>query len=435
MYRLSSLSLQISINSYVRIFSDHLTIDNTTHYLKNIVSFDREDRVFTNYSVPQLQVTLRLICPTTYFIQPKDHRIQPFMNEVFTDEILYSPSVTYLNLEILDQNDNAPVFTNPPYANFRVAFPDENLIGLIMTKYLFKVEAYDIDDGINAIIRYSTSMPSTFEINAVTGEIIPLRTLPDEPTGLLITAIDRQGAGLRSTTSIDFVKISSANVIEIIANNFLNKDVDELALELSEKLKADFRVLSSSQLPFTTNSQVLRFADTQAKTKIYGYAFKTNSIDLIEPSELIDQLKELDLTFSINYSAVNGCSEINKDDDGCDLTIWIFAVSFMGTFILFIFIAIPAFWFFYLKKRLLNKDNNSQSSKEEIANHFYETDSVQDSEIASEIVEAITEMRQSDADIMGIGVDGVTEGKLDSHQAHKCFKDDDDVATKLSTFG
>jgi hypothetical protein len=332
------------------------------------------------------------------------------MNEVLTDEILFSPSVTYLNLEILDQNDNAPIFTNPPHVNFRVAFPDENLIGLIMTKYLFKAEAYDIDDGLNAIIRYSTSMPSILEIDAVTGEIYPLRTLPDEPTGFLLTAIDRQGAGLRTITSIDFVKISSDNVIEIIANNFLNKDVDKLALEISEKLNADFRVLSSSQLPFTTDSQVLRFADTQAKTKVYGYAFMPNSIDLIKPSELIKQLKELDLTISINYSEVYGCTDSNEDD--CDLAIWIFAVSFMGTLILFILIAIPLFWFFYLKKKLMNKDNNSQSSKEEIAKHFYETDSVQDSEIASEIVDAITEMRTSDADIIGIGVDGVTEGKL-----------------------
>ena len=381
--------------------------------MKNLAPFDREDRVFANYSVPQLQVTLHLICPTMYLSQTDDQRIQPFSNEVSTDEILYSPSITYLNLEILDQNDNPPIFTNPPNVNYRVAFPDENLIGLIMPKYLFKVEAYDIDDGINAVIRYSTSMPSTFEINAITGEIYPLRTLPDEPTGFLITAIDRAGAGLRSTTSIDFVKISSANVIEIIADNFANKDIDELALELSEKLEADFRVLSSSQLPFTTNSQVLRFADTQAKTKIYGYAFKTNSLNLITPDELIEQLEELELSFPINYSAVNGCSQENKDEDECDLTIWIFAVSFMGTAILLILIAIPLFWFFYLKNRLQNNDNNSNSSKEEIANHFYETDSVRDSEIASEIVEAITEMRTSDAEI--IGVEGVTEGKFHSY--------------------
>lgn len=334
------------------------------------------------------------------------------MNEVFTDEILYSPSTTHLNIEILDQNDNAPIFTNPPHVNYRVAFPDEDLIRLIMPKYLFKVEAYDIDDGINAVIRYSTSLPSIFEINSVTGEINPLRTLPDEQTGFLITAIDRAGAGLRTTTSIDFVKISSANVIEIIADNFASKDIDEIALELSEKLKADFRVLSYSQLPFTTNSQVLRFADTQAKTKVYGYAFKSNSLDLIAPTEMMDQLKEVNLTFSINYSSVNGCTQQSDNEDECDLTIWIFAVSFMGTFILFILIAIPVFWYCYLKKKLLDKDNNSNSSKEEIANHFYENDSVRDSSIASEIVDAITEMRASDADIMGIGVNGVTEGKF-----------------------
>lgn len=368
--------------------------------------------MFANYNVPQVQVILHLICPTTYFSQFEPNRIQPFMNEVFTNEILYSPTTTHLNIEILDQNDNAPVFINPPYANYRVAFPDEDLIGIIMPKYLFKVEAYDIDDGINAVIRYSTSMPSIFEINSVTGEINPLRTLPDEPTGFLLTAIDREGAGLRTTTSIDFVKISSANVIEIIADNFANKDVDEIALELSEKLKADFRVLSSSQLPFTTNSQVLRFADTQAKTKVYGYAFKSNSLELITPTELMNQLKEVNLTFSLKYSSVDGGSQKKNAEDDCDLTIWIFVVSFMGTFILFILIAIPVFWYCYLKKKLLDKDNSSNSSKEEIANRFYDNDSVRDSEIASEIVEAIAEMRSSDADIIGIGVNGVTVGKF-----------------------
>ncbi|KAL7035107.1 hypothetical protein ACKWTF_008231 [Chironomus riparius] len=396
------------------VLKDSLTIDSTTRYLKNIIPFDREDAVFANYSVPQLQVTLHLICPTTYLSLSDDQRIQPYMNEVFTDEILYSPSITYLNLEILDQNDNSPIFINPSNVNFRVAFPDENLIGLIMPNYLFKVEAYDIDDGINAIIRYSTSMPSIFEINTVTGEIYPLRTLPDEPTGFLITATDRAGAGLRTTTSIDFKKISRANVIEIIADNFAIKDIDRLALELSEKLEADFRVLSSSQLPFTTNSQVLRFADTQAKTKIYGYAFKTNSLDLFTPAELIEQLKELELSFPINYSAVDGCAQEKNDDDECDLTIWIFVVSFMGTVLLLILISIPIFWYFYLKKRLQNNDSNSNSSKEEIANRFYDNDSVRDSEIASEIVEAITELRTSDAQIMGVGVDGVTEGMYDS---------------------
>ncbi|XP_070496288.1 uncharacterized protein [Chironomus tepperi] len=391
------------------VLKNYLMIDNTTYYLKNVQPFDREDSVFASYNVPQLQVTLHLVCPTTYSTEFDPHRIQPYMSEVFTDEILYSPSITYLNLEILDQNDNAPIFTNPPNVNYRVAFPDEYLIGLIMPKYIFKLEAYDIDDGINAVIRYSTSMPTTFEINAVTGEMYPLRTLPDEPTGFLVTAIDRAGAGLRTTTSIDFIKISSDDVIQIIVDNFANKDIDELALELSQKLEADFRVLSSSQLPFTTNSQVLRFADTQAKTKIYGYAFKTNSLDLIPPNELIELLKELELTFAINPSIVNGCSQQNSDDNDCDLAMWIFAVSFMGTVILIILIAIPLFWYFYLKKRLQGQDSNSNSSKEEIANHFYETDSVRDSEIASEIVEAITEMRVSDAEILGIGVNGVTQ--------------------------
>lgn len=321
--------------------------------------------------------------------------IKALSNNVFTDEILYSTTITQLNLEILDQNDNSPVFTNPPQPNYHIAFPDSNLIELTMPKYLFKAEAYDVDEGINAEIQFSTSAPSTFDINSVTGEINPIRTLPNEALDFMIYATDRNGDGLITSTSMVVNKLTSEQVVEIVVT--ASTDLTQLIQKLTSETNLEVRILSSTQVPFISSNKLVA---TEPKIKIYAYAYNPDMV-LLSAEEIIDQLRAVNLDFSIDYFLVDGC-RVNEDvnNKSCDLTGWILAVSFTGTFIVLMLIAIPLIWIFWLKAKLSPSDSTQDPYKDDLFENACDSEGTS-TPMAAAINENVSE-RARDAEIMGI---------------------------------
>lgn len=361
----------------------------------NSKHFDRESQYFANSSIAQVKVKLKLSCPS----ESINESSAVLSEALLTDEIFYSPFITYLNIEILDQNDNPPIFTKPQIENMdQIGVPDAELIKLFMPKYLYKVEAYDLDIGINAVIRYSISMPAIFEIDPVSGEIYALGTVDDQPSNLLITATDRDGSGLRTTISLGIVKVKKSDILEIIVDNYSVHDVDELAQKLALHSGVDIRVLSSAQLPLERKADSKQLESTIARSKIYIYGFQWNSKELVNPEELIANLTDFS-SFTISYSLIEKCQEAQPDkiEDDCDYLIWILIVSVMATVILIILVAIPIIWFFVIKKKEDKMDISSASSKEEIADHFYESESRRRSSIIpADVVQYSREIRSSD---------------------------------------
>ena len=91
----------------------------------------------------------------------------------------YSEAILLINVE--DVNDNAPVFGEESYS---AQAPESLPVGSV----IIKVEASDLDTGLNQVVEYSLSNNNTvntsnsdmFSINAETGEIILTRHLDHE---------------------------------------------------------------------------------------------------------------------------------------------------------------------------------------------------------------------------------------------------------------
>lgn len=101
--------------------------------------------------------------------------ITKFSQSIEVEEIDYSRTVTYLNIIILDQNDNSPVFTNPAYTGYQVGFPEQELAKKLMPVNLMIVEAYDDDEGLNADITFGISSNGHFAIDEEFGVVYPLK--------------------------------------------------------------------------------------------------------------------------------------------------------------------------------------------------------------------------------------------------------------------
>ncbi|KAG5681021.1 hypothetical protein PVAND_010487 [Polypedilum vanderplanki] len=409
---------------------DHITIDTSTNFIKNIKEFDRESEIFKNYLVPQVHITLRLYCGSSIQNTTSLLSITPYTANAYTDEILFSTSITYLNLIILDQNDNPPIFINPTQTNFNIGFPDEKLIEITMPKYLFKAEAYDLDEGINAVIKYSTNMPSIFYIDSVTGEIHSMREMSNETFTLILSAIDRNGEGLKTSISLNVVKLTTDKVLEIVVET--TNDLTQFINELSSQTGLDLRILSSTQIPFALQNEIFWLniipSSYEAKNKIFVYAFEQSS--LLMADELLERLSIVQLNVPIKYGFINICIEDIDAAESCDLKGWIFAVSFMGTILFLIIIAIPLIYIFWLRPKLTN-DLKSTSSKEEFGENFYSEPGT-----STPVVNEINENseRQTDAEVLGIELEGVTEDSSTS-DAEKLsnkllsYLEDDDTPT------
>ncbi|KAM6920027.1 protocadherin-8-like [Lycodopsis pacificus] len=116
-------------------------------------------------------------------------------------------------VRIVDQNDNAPVITQPPLNNgsAEVLLPRDAPCGYVITR----VEARDADEGVNAELSYGLAAgePSVFSVNKATGEIYLNQVLShdvDETLSVTVTASDNGRPALTSTATLHFLIIAGS---------------------------------------------------------------------------------------------------------------------------------------------------------------------------------------------------------------------------------
>ncbi|XP_006866247.1 PREDICTED: protocadherin beta-16-like [Chrysochloris asiatica] len=116
---------------------------------------------------------------------------------------------TQIRIEVVDINDNAPVFEQSLY---KVQFPEDSPIGSLVVK----VSAIDLDSGVYGKISYTLFQPSEdisriLEVNPITGEI-RLTTQVDYETILFyevdIEATDGGGLSGKSTLLLQVVDVN-----------------------------------------------------------------------------------------------------------------------------------------------------------------------------------------------------------------------------------
>ncbi|KAI3375262.1 hypothetical protein L3Q82_021757 [Scortum barcoo] len=116
-------------------------------------------------------------------------------------------------VRIVDQNDNAPVITQPALNNgsAEVLLPRDAPSGYVITR----VEARDADEGVNSELSYglATGEPSVFSVNKATGEIYLNQVLShdvDETLSVTVTVSDNGRPALTSTATLHFLIIAGS---------------------------------------------------------------------------------------------------------------------------------------------------------------------------------------------------------------------------------
>uniref|UniRef100_A0A673ARY5 Protocadherin 8 n=1 Tax=Sphaeramia orbicularis TaxID=375764 RepID=A0A673ARY5_9TELE len=116
-------------------------------------------------------------------------------------------------VRIVDQNDNAPVITQPALNNgsAEVLLPRDAPTGYVITR----VEARDADEGVNSELSYglATGEPSVFSVNKATGEIYLNQVLShevDETLSVTVTVSDNGRPALTSTATLHFLIIAGS---------------------------------------------------------------------------------------------------------------------------------------------------------------------------------------------------------------------------------
>lgn len=371
----------------------------------NTAAFDREAEYFTEYFVPQIQIKLNLVCGSESSMILTHQNITMFSENILTDEILYSRTVTHLNIIIVDQNDNSPVFTNPATSGVYVGQPDAELSEKLMPRHLIAIQAHDIDEGINAKIQFSLGSYDHFTIEPETGIIYPTKTsmMNEDMVTVVVKATDKDGAadGRVSTTSLVVRKVKTENVIVLVVEDQALESVDEIIKEVADSVEIDLRIINSFALP---SSLERKQSDANTKIIIYAYAF-AQSNDLLMSQEVTDALTN---------TSVSAIFTLSPYDGGCILADcshagYIIAIVLLGLLIVAMGLSVPFIWIFWLRYKIKgNSRKNSASSFNKFEQNFSEETMGQSSPVA---IESSPESRRSDANIVGIDIEGATEGK------------------------
>ncbi|XP_037939362.1 uncharacterized protein LOC119672398 [Teleopsis dalmanni] len=229
---------------------------NITTGMISTISIDREDSIFANMTKAQVQVRLKLICSnnTSEIERTRKRRdvgveFEEF-SMIYMSDISYAPDTTWLVLEIVDINDNAPEFIYPNVP-MHLGYPAVEISFELFPQYLTKIRAVDLDSGDNARIQYNMRPNSHFDIEADTGIIYPrsnaLKSV--ESVELIVQAVDRSGSGL-STGAVLFVKRLSSNFVSLVSFESNKPQVmEDVLLSLEEKSGYKVNLIKFATIP------------------------------------------------------------------------------------------------------------------------------------------------------------------------------------------
>lgn len=379
------------------------------------LKFDREDAVFVNQAVPQIQLKLNLNCANA-IVGFQNHTEIQEQRSILTDDILFSTNSMILNIVIEDQNDNFPVFTHPPTKSFIVGYPEQKLADKLLPPNLMIVEAFDIDEGLNAQIKYTLNDNRHFAIDHE-GIIFPLTEcmLNIDEVNLIVTATDRNGAldGNAESFNLKVKKVTKDNLVVLTTENAQLSDVELFLRNITVITKMNLLAINYAAIPHDDNEQErkqllsfrrqLTMNDVDTFIKIFVYAFDAES-ELKTSGEIIEMLKISDIPVALNVRA------FVDDMPDCNLTGFIIAVSLLGGLLITVCAAVPLLWYLWLYPKFVSpRRKESESSVQQFDADF-------DNSLANTSpVLPIKTNSVRDEEILGIQIDGATsDGKIDT---------------------
>ncbi|KAK3549429.1 hypothetical protein QTP86_001432 [Hemibagrus guttatus] len=158
------------------------------------------------------------IYTTQSFNYEEIQRIQ-FVVEATDSGILPLSSNVTVNVFILDENDNSPVFL-PPYSEPGSVNTENIPYSAEAGYFVAKVRAVDADSGYNALLSYHITEPkgtNLFRIGTSSGEIRTKRRMSDNDLKthpLIITVSDNGEPSLSTTMSIEIVVVENMDSLQ-----------------------------------------------------------------------------------------------------------------------------------------------------------------------------------------------------------------------------
>lgn len=408
------------LNIVFTFFLELFAIDKITHFLTSL-KFDREDAVFVNQTVPQIQLKLNLNCANAIvgfqnYSEIQEQRL--ILTDdilILTDDILFSTNSMILNIVIEDQNDNFPVFTHPPTKSFLVGYPEQKLADKLLPPNLMIVEAFDVDEGLNAKIKYTLNDNRHFAIDHEAGIIYPLTEcmFNTDEVNLIVTATDRNGAldGNAEIFNLKVKKVTKDNLVVLTTENEQLSDVELFLRNITVITKMNLLSINYAAIPNDGNKQEgkqllsyktqLTMNDVDTFIKIFVYAFDAES-ELKTSDEILEILKISDIAGTSNFKA------FVDDVPDCNVTGFIIAVSILGGLLITVCAAVPLLWFLWLYPKFVSsRRKESESSVQQFDADF------NNSLANTSPVLPMKTNTVSDEDILGIQIDGATsDGKI-----------------------
>ncbi|XP_049296498.1 protocadherin gamma-A4-like [Anopheles funestus] len=314
-------------------------------------AFDREDAdLFSGLDFPQFWIVLKLACPIRSTIVAESYNVSNRLGPI--KDIEFSTDLTHLNIIVDDVNDNSPVFTFPTN-NASFAFPSPQLARKLLPERLLTVEASDLDEGINAVIRYSLAMNDHFDIDPHTGVIIPLKSafVHEESVTLEIFATDRDGAedGNTSTMKLHVHKVTDEQLVALTVSDMdpdtLGRTLQEISVKEGiqmETVRSVFSVDGESSTLYSRSATATRYTTTAV-----AYAFKEDR--LLSHDELKGVLELLETNHTVKVSKMNELYDGSLTiiiSDKTEIYPYIIITAFFGT----LAVAMAAAAFYYRAK-------------------------------------------------------------------------------------
>ncbi len=259
------------------------------------ISFDREDRIFSEYEVPQIQIKLKLNCGDASADSQSERYPSPSMNATqfqlprsidpslsdgrwytLTNDIDFTSDVTVINIIIEDVNDNKPIFD--PSTPSLIGYPEPEIANHIIPSYLIVIHATDNDAGINAKIKYSLANNNYFQINPQNGVVTPLSEgwSNVKSVDLTIYATDNNGAenGLNSSHILNVRKLEEKHLTVVtLRDNNSNTTADDVIEQLNAESTIKMIVLHSAIVPYYPTRSRQRQDGRLSDLKMIVYAF------------------------------------------------------------------------------------------------------------------------------------------------------------------
>ncbi|KAF5273576.1 hypothetical protein FQR65_LT04574 [Abscondita terminalis] len=395
-YPLTDETLFHSENGYLNIDPISLEMDQ----IKNLLN-------------PQFTVNLQLMSDqgsvTNEMIESADDENRHWL--YLPEKIPRTSNNLLVSVIIKDDNDHEPVFKVG--SKLTVGYPMKSLLNAISPPYLVKVEATDMDKGINADIRYTTSETDII-VHPKTGIVYPGGNAFDgnvnRKFSVVATDMDGQDGGLSATLEVEVVLLSEQHLAFLTLNDKALEDVDNIIKELSQETNLNINYLTASIIPIGQENSLFSYIkkltstkqDQNYSIKMVIYALTLDNTP-VPADTLKDSLEEVDESFQTDNWR-SSCGGSSTNEELTNVTGYIAGIAVLASLLIIFMVVVAVLYYvkIYKKRKIdsynsmgeedtdsmksdkLHSDENDQTPKKRLTKYVYNSPPPEDDDSVSD---------------------------------------------------